>query len=120
MGGWGGQAVGEGVGGGVGVGRRVILVFLGVWRGKRGAGGFFRFFFLRGWSVAGQVFVLVCVKKEAAPLVWCGLEVMVWGRGALCGLFVVNVVMMRAWDVVAGAGRTWSGLERPQAAEVAT
>jgi hypothetical protein len=54
---------------GVGVGRRVILVFFGVWKGKRGAGGFFRFwiFFLEGGSVAGQVFVLVCVKKEAAP-----------------------------------------------------
>ena len=35
--------MGEGVGQGVGVGRRVILVFFGVWRGKRGAGGCFRF-----------------------------------------------------------------------------
>ena len=35
--------VGEGVGRGVGVGRRVIFVFFGVWKGKRGAGGFFRF-----------------------------------------------------------------------------
>ena len=59
--------MGEGVGGWVGVGRRVILVFFGVWKGKRGAGGFFRFsIFLEGGSVAGQVFVSVCVKKEAA------------------------------------------------------
>ena len=57
--------MGEGVGQGVGVGRRVILVFFGVWRGKRGAGGFFRFSIF--WR-AGQVFVLVCVKKGAAPL----------------------------------------------------
>ena len=63
-----GEGVGQGVG--VGVGRRVILVFFGVWRGKRGAGGFFVFgFFSEGGSVAGQVFVSVCVKKEAAPLV---------------------------------------------------
>jgi hypothetical protein len=62
--------VGEGVGQGVGVGRRVILVFLGVLKGKRGAGGFFRFsIFLEGGCAAGQVFVLVCVRKEAAPLV---------------------------------------------------
>ncbi len=33
----------EEVGQGVGVGRRAILVFFGVWQGKRGAGGFFRF-----------------------------------------------------------------------------
>jgi hypothetical protein len=25
----------------------------------------------------------------------------------LCLLFAVNMVVMRAWDVVAGAGRTW-------------
>ncbi len=37
--------MGKCVGQGVGVGRRVILVFLGVWKGKRGAGGFFRFDF---------------------------------------------------------------------------
>ena len=49
---------------------RVGLVFFGVWKGKRGGGGFFRFsIFLEGGSVAGQVFVLVCVKKEAVPLV---------------------------------------------------
>ena len=42
-------------------------MFFGVWKGKRGAGGFFRFsIFLEGGSVAGQVFVFVCVKKEAA------------------------------------------------------
>ena len=62
MGVGGGQAVGECVGGGVGVRRRATLVFLGVWKGKRGARGFFRFsIFLEGGSVAGQVFVLVCV-----------------------------------------------------------
>ena len=56
--------MGEGVGQGVGVGRRVILVFFGVWKGKRP-----RFsIFLEGGFLAGQVFVLVCVKKEAAPL----------------------------------------------------
>ncbi len=66
MGVGGGQAVGEGVGQGMGVRRRVVLVFFGVWQGKR----VFSFFdFLDGGSVAGQVFVLVCVKKEAAPLV---------------------------------------------------
>ena len=37
---------------------------------KRGERVFSFFdFFLEGGSVAGQVFVLVCVKKEAAPLV---------------------------------------------------
>ena len=56
--------MGEGVGQGVGVGRRVILVFFGVWKGKRP-----RFsIFLEGGFLAGQVFVLGCVKKEAAPL----------------------------------------------------
>ena len=25
-------------------------------------------------------------------------------------MFVVDMVMMRAWDVVTGAGRTWAGL----------
>jgi hypothetical protein len=60
--------VGEGVGQGVGVGVRVILVFFGVWQRKRGAGGFFRFsIFLEGGSVAGQVFVLVCVKMKGYP-----------------------------------------------------
>ncbi len=56
--------MGESVGHGVGVGVRAILVsrFFGVW--------FFRFsIFLEGGPVAGQVFVLVCVRKEAAPLV---------------------------------------------------
>ncbi len=28
----------------------------------------------------------------------------------MCGLFVAYMVMMRAWDVVAGAGRTWAGV----------
>ncbi len=60
--------MGEGVGQGVGVGRRVILVFLGVWQGTKGAGGF----------LAGQVFVLgVCEKGGRPPGVgvvwrcWC-------------------------------------------------
>ena len=85
--------MGEGVGQGVGVGRRVILVFFGVWRGKRGVGGFFRFsIFLEGGSVAGQVFVLVCVKKEAVPLV-C---VLVGGVGVRQGCLV--------WHVCCGYG----------------
>ena len=28
----------------------------------------------------------------------------------MCGLFDVHMAMMCAWDVVAGVGRTWSGL----------
>ena len=61
--------MGEGVGRGVGVGRRVFFVFFGVWKGKRGAGGFFGFSIIFGGGfLAGQVFVLGCVKKEAAPL----------------------------------------------------
>ena len=57
--------MGEGVGQGVGVARRVILVFWGVWKGKRGAGGVCCFsIFSEGGSVAGQLFVLACVKKE--------------------------------------------------------
>ena len=77
--------MGEGVGQGVGVGVRVILVFFGVWQGKRGAGGFFRFsIFLEGGFLAGQVFVLVCVKKEAAPL----MCVMVGGVGVRQGCTV--------------------------------
>ncbi len=28
----------------------------------------------------------------------------------MCRLFDVDMAMMRAWDEVAGAGRTWSGL----------
>ena len=69
----------------MGVGRRAILVFFGVWRGKSGAGGFFRFWiFSEGGSVAGQVFVLVCVKKEAAPL----MCVMVGGVGVRQGCTV--------------------------------
>jgi hypothetical protein len=36
---------------------------------KRGGRVFSFFDFLEGGSVAGQVFVLVCVKKEAAPLI---------------------------------------------------
>jgi hypothetical protein len=58
--------MGEGVGRGVCVGRRAILVFLkffGVWQGKEVREGVFvfRYFFLEGGPVAGQVFVLVCV-----------------------------------------------------------
>ena len=60
--------MGEGVGQGVGLGRRVILVFFGVWQGKRREGFSFLDLFLEGGFLAGQVFVLVCVKKEAAPL----------------------------------------------------
>ena len=57
--------MGEGVGQGVGVGVRAILVFFGAWQRE----GFFVFrFFWEGGSVAGQVFVFVCVRKEAAPL----------------------------------------------------
>ena len=62
--------MGECVGGGVGVGRRVIWVVFGAWQGKRGAGGFFVFRFL--WRAAlwlGRFFVFVCVKEDAAPLV---------------------------------------------------
>ncbi len=51
MGVWGGQAMGEGEGQGVNLGRRVIFVFLGVWQRKRGAGGFFSFSGrLFGWA----------------------------------------------------------------------
>ena len=44
--------MGEGVGQGVGVGRRVILVFFGVWQGKEGREVFFHFFRGRlcGWA----------------------------------------------------------------------
>ena len=64
--------MGEGVGGGAGVGRRAMFVCFGVWNLLEGEkrGGSFRFsIFFEGGSVAGQVFVLVCVKKEAALLV---------------------------------------------------
>ena len=93
--------MGEGVGQGVGVGRRVILVFLGVWKGKRGAGGFFRFsIFLEGGSVAGQVFVLVCVKQEAAPLVW----VLVGGDGVRQRCLVSVVFGEHGHDACVGWG----------------
>ena len=67
--------MGEGVGQGVGVGRRVILVVLGVWKGKRGAGGFFFVFrfFCEGGYVAGQFCVGVCEKGGCPPgvgMVW--------------------------------------------------
>ena len=90
-----GEGVGQGVG--VGVGRRVILVFFGVWRGKRGAGGFFVFGF---FSVAGQVFVLVCVKKEAAPLV-C---VLFGGDGVRQGCLVWFVCCLYGHDACVGCG----------------
>ncbi len=70
MGVWGGQAMGESVGQGVGVGRRVILVFFGVWKpveGEKRGGRVFRF------SIFGsQVFVLVCVKMKGCPPDWRG------------------------------------------------
>jgi hypothetical protein len=57
----GGQAVGEGVEGGVGVGRRAILVFFGVWKGKVGREGFFVFrFFWRAALWLGR-FLYWCV-----------------------------------------------------------
>ena len=51
--------MGESVGQGVGVGRRAILVFFGVWRWEKRGWRVFSFldFFLR----VGQVFVLLCV-----------------------------------------------------------
>ncbi len=63
----------------------------GVFRGLAGekrSGRVFSFFvFFGGRSVAGQVFVLVCVKKEAAPLLW----VLVGGDGVRRG-YLVSVV----------------------------
>jgi hypothetical protein len=105
--------VGEGVGQGVGVGVRVILVFLGVLKGKRGAGGFFRFsIFLEGGSVAGQVFVLVCVRKEAAPL----MCVLVGGVGVRQGCLMSVVCCEHGHDACGrcgcrreqGVGRAWN------------
>ncbi len=53
--------MGECVGQGVGVGRRVILVFFGDWKGKRGAGGFFVFrYFWRAALWLGR-FLCWCV-----------------------------------------------------------
>jgi hypothetical protein len=93
----GGQAMGECVGGRVGVGRRVIFVFFGVWKGKRGAGGFSRFSIF--WR-AGQVFVLVCVKKEAAPL----MCVLVGGDGVWQGCLVSVVCGEHGHDACVGCG----------------
>jgi hypothetical protein len=75
VGGWGGQVMGEGVGQGVGVGKSVILVFFGVWKGR--VFSFFDFFFRgRPWGWAGFC-VGVCEQGGCPP--WCGccLEVSV-------------------------------------------
>ena len=56
--------MGKCVGQGVGVGRRVILVFLGVWKGKRGAGGFFVFRFFLGGRPCGWAGFCVGVCEE--------------------------------------------------------
>ncbi len=74
MGVGGGQAMGECVGGGVGVGRRVSFVFFGVWKGKRGAGGFFVFRFFGGRVCGWAGFCVgVCEKGGCPPdvrVVW--------------------------------------------------
>jgi hypothetical protein len=70
--------MGEGVEQGVGLGRRVILVFFGVWKGKRGVGGFFRFsifFFLRG-RLCGWAGFCVWENEGLPPWRACCLEVM--------------------------------------------
>ena len=56
----------------MGVGVRAILVFFGAWQGKWGGRVFSFFdFFSEGGSCGWAGFrVGVCVKKEAAPLVW--------------------------------------------------
>ncbi len=62
---------------------------------------FFRFWiFLEGGSVAGQVFVLVRVKQEAAPLVcvWVG------GDGVRQGCLVSVVCCELGHDVCVGCG----------------
>ena len=83
--------MGEGVGGGVGVGRRVILVFF----------GFFSFFDFFGGRVCGWAgFLLVCVKKEAAPLVW----VLVGGDGVRQGCLVSVVCCEHGRDACVGCG----------------
>ena len=80
--------MGEGVGGGVGVGRRAILVFFGVWQGKRWAGGFFVFRFLFGGRLCGWAgFCVGVCEMEAGPLV-C---VMVGGVGVRQGCLVLVV-----------------------------
>ncbi len=71
--------MGEGVGQGVNLGRRVILVLFGVWQGKRGAGGFFRFSIFVGRRLCGWAgfCVGVCEKGGCPPGVrvgwrcWC-------------------------------------------------
>ena len=70
-------------------------------RGKEGREDFFRFsIFLEGGSVAGQVFVLVCVKKEAAPLVW----VLVGGDGVRQRCLVWLVCGEHGHDACVGCG----------------
>ncbi len=62
--------MGEGVGQGVGVGVGRFWCFSVLGRGKWGGRVFsLSDYFLEGGCVAGQVFVFVCVKEDAAPLV---------------------------------------------------
>ena len=76
-------------------------MFFGVWQGKRGAGGFFGFSIIFwGGFLAGQVFVLVCVKKEAAPLV-C---VLVGGDGVRQRCLVWLVCCVYDRDACVGCG----------------
>ncbi len=88
----------------------MILVFFGVWKGKEGQEGFFSFFSRAALWLGRFLCWCVCVKKEAAPWCACCLEVMMCGRGALCWLYVVDMLMLRAWSLVAGAGRAWAEL----------
>ncbi len=71
-------------------------------RGKEGREGFFvsGFFFSEGGFLAGQVFVLVCVKKEAAPLV-C---VLFGGVGVRQGYLVSVVCGELGHDACVGCG----------------
>ena len=107
--------MGEGVGQGVGVGRRVILVFFGVLRGKRGAGGFFRFWiFFRGWLCGWAGFCVgVCEKGGCPPdvrVVWrCRCEAGV--HCVACMMSICSCCVRGMWWK-AQAGRGWS-LERP-------
>ena len=78
-----------------------VLFFSVFGRGQEGREDFFRFsIFLEGGSVAGQVFVLVCVKKEAAPLVW------VWfgGDGVMQRCLVWLVCGEHGHDACVGCG----------------
>jgi len=78
-----------------------FLCFSVFGRGKEGWEGFFVFgFFSEGGSVSGQVFVLVCVKKEAVPLVW----VLVGGVGVRQGCLVWLVCGEHGHDACVGCG----------------